>query len=129
MLFENREHAARLMARRLSAHYKNKNPLVLAIPRGTIHMAEIIADTLRGEWDVVLVHKLGAPGQPELASRIPGSTFKDGAVTLSVHSEFHSVLLENLISVAKFVSTDHRINEKRRSPWRFGKRRLSTSKK
>jgi putative phosphoribosyl transferase len=67
MLFENREHAARLLARRLSAYYKNKNPLVLAIPRGAIGMAEIIADVLGGELDVVLVHKLGAPGQPELA--------------------------------------------------------------
>ena len=67
MLFQNREHAARLLARRLSAYYKNKNPLVLAIPRGAIRMAEIIADTLHGELDVVLVHKLGAPGQPELA--------------------------------------------------------------
>lgn len=66
-MFENREHAARLLARRLSAYYKNRNPLVLAIPRGAIHMAEIIADTLGGEVDVVLVHKLRAPGQPELA--------------------------------------------------------------
>jgi putative phosphoribosyl transferase len=67
MLFENREHAARLLARRLSTYYKNKNPLVLAIPRGAIGMAEIIADALGGELDVVLVHKLGAPGQHELA--------------------------------------------------------------
>jgi predicted phosphoribosyltransferase len=67
MLFQNREHAARLLARRLSAFYKNKNPLVLAIPRGALAMARIIADSLGGELDVVLVHKLGAPGQPELA--------------------------------------------------------------
>lgn len=67
MLFENREHAARLLARRLSAHYKNKNPLVLAIPRGAAPMAKIIADSLGGELDVVLVHKLGHPAQPELA--------------------------------------------------------------
>jgi putative phosphoribosyl transferase len=46
MLFENREHAACLLARR---------PLVLAIPRGAIGMAEIIADVLGGELDVVLV--------------------------------------------------------------------------
>ena len=61
MLFENREHAARLLAQRLSAYYKNKNPLVLAIPRGAIRMAKIIADALGGEVDVVLVHKLGRP--------------------------------------------------------------------
>jgi predicted phosphoribosyltransferase len=30
-------------------------------------MAKIIAEGLEGELDVVLVHKLGAPGQPELA--------------------------------------------------------------
>ncbi len=67
MLFENREHAGRLLAQQLSAHYKNKNALVLGIPRGAVPMAEIIADELGGELDVVLVHKLGAPGQPELA--------------------------------------------------------------
>lgn len=80
MLFENREHAARLLARRLSAYYKNKNPLVLAIPRGAIGMAEIIADVLGGELDVVLVHKLGAPGQPELAI---GAIDETGKVFLS----------------------------------------------
>jgi putative phosphoribosyl transferase len=80
MLFENREHAARLLAGRLSAYYKNKNPLVLAIPRGAIGMAEIIADVLGGELDVVLVHKLGAPGQPELAI---GAIDETGKVFLS----------------------------------------------
>jgi len=80
MLFENREHAARLLARRLGAYYKNKNPLVLAIPRGAIGMAEIIADVLGGELDVVLVHKLGAPGQPELAI---GAIDETGNVFLS----------------------------------------------
>jgi putative phosphoribosyl transferase len=80
MLFENREHAARLLARRLCAYYKNENPLVLAIPRGAIGMAEIIADVLGGELDVVLVHKLGAPGQPELAI---GAIDETGKVFLS----------------------------------------------
>jgi predicted phosphoribosyltransferase len=64
----------------LSARYKNKNPLVLAIPRGAIRMAEIIADALGGELDVVLVHKLGAPGQPELAM---GAVDEAGNVFLS----------------------------------------------
>jgi putative phosphoribosyl transferase len=67
MLFANREHAARFLARRLAAHYKNKNPLVLAIPRGAVPMAKLIADSLGGELDVVLVHKLSYPSQPELA--------------------------------------------------------------
>ena len=80
MLFENREHAARLLARRLSAYYKNKNPLVLGIPRGAIPMAKIIADSLGGELDVVLVRKLGHPLQPELAI---GAIDESGNVFLS----------------------------------------------
>jgi putative phosphoribosyl transferase len=67
MRFQNREEAARLLARRLSADYINKNPLVLGVPRGAMSMAKIIADSLGGELDVVLVRKLGHPEQPELA--------------------------------------------------------------
>jgi predicted phosphoribosyltransferase len=67
MRFRSREHAAELLAEHLSAEYKNKNPLVLGIPRGALPMAEIIATTLNGELDVVLVHKLSHPEQPEFA--------------------------------------------------------------
>lgn len=66
MRFHNREHAARLLAEKLAA-YQGQHPLVLGIPRGAIPMAKIIADALGGDLDVVLVHKLGAPGNPELA--------------------------------------------------------------
>src|SRR5574341_2075271 len=66
MTFRNRDHAAGLLAHRL-AEYRGQRPLVLAIPRGAVPMAAIIADSLGGELDVVLVRKLGAPGQPELA--------------------------------------------------------------
>ena len=66
MPFQNREQAAHLLAKRLEK-YRGQNPLVLAIPRGAVPMAKIIADSLGGEMDVVLVHKLGAPGEPELA--------------------------------------------------------------
>jgi predicted phosphoribosyltransferase len=66
MPFRNRTEAARKLAERLHA-YRGRNPLVLAIPRGAVPMARVIADELRGEVDVVLVRKLGAPGNPELA--------------------------------------------------------------
>jgi len=83
MLFANREDAARLLARRLAAHYKNKNPLVLAIPRGAVPMAKIIADSLGGELDVVLVHKLSYPSQPELAV---GAIDENGNVLVLNHA-------------------------------------------
>ncbi|HCX33924.1 MAG TPA: phosphoribosyl transferase [Rhodocyclaceae bacterium] len=66
MLFANREDAARRLARALAVH-DGSNPLVLAIPRGAVPMAKVIAQALHGELDVVLVRKLGAPGNPEYA--------------------------------------------------------------
>ena len=65
-MFENRRDAALKLAARL-AQYKSKNPLVLGIPRGGVPMAQLIAQNLGGEVDVVLVRKLRAPGNPELA--------------------------------------------------------------
>jgi len=79
MLFQNREEAAHLLAEQLKK-YQGQNPLVLAIPRGAVPMAKIIADALGGELDVVLVHKLGAPGNPEFAI---GSVSESGDVFLS----------------------------------------------
>jgi len=66
MVFEDRIDAARKLARAL-AKFRGKNPLVLAIPRGAVPMGRLIADELEGELDVVLVRKLGAPGNPEFA--------------------------------------------------------------
>jgi putative phosphoribosyl transferase len=66
MVFRNRRHAGRLLARKLSV-YKNKHPLVLGIPRGAVPMARVIADVLGGDLDVVLVHKLSHPDELELA--------------------------------------------------------------
>lgn len=65
-MFRDRLDAARQLARRLRT-YRGKNPLVLGIPRGAVPMAELIARELEGEFDVVLVRKLRAPHQPELA--------------------------------------------------------------
>ncbi|MBI3047658.1 MAG: phosphoribosyltransferase [Acidobacteria bacterium] len=66
MAFKNRDETARLLAAQLLA-YKGQYPLVLGVPRGGVPMARIIADALEGEVDVVLVRKLRAPDQPELA--------------------------------------------------------------
>ncbi|MBU2862218.1 phosphoribosyl transferase, partial [Acidithiobacillus ferrooxidans] len=57
---------AELLAHSLAA-YDGKDPLVLAIPRGALPMGRIIANALHGDLDVVLVRKIGAPGNPEYA--------------------------------------------------------------
>ncbi|MGE0825949.1 MAG: phosphoribosyltransferase [Candidatus Binatia bacterium] len=87
MRFRSREHAAQLLAEKLSA-YRNQQPLVLAIPRGAVPMGKVIADALGGDLDVVLVHKLGAPGNPELAI---GSVDESGHLYLGDYLEDLSV--------------------------------------
>jgi predicted phosphoribosyltransferase len=83
MRFRDRAEAAALLARRLAV-YKGHNPLVLGVPRGAVPMARIIADALAGQTDVVLVRKLRAPGQPELAI---GAVDEAGTVVKGVYFE------------------------------------------
>lgn len=78
MAFENRAEAGQMLARRLDK-YRGQHPLVLAIPRGAVPMGKIVADALEGELDVVLVRKLRAPQNPELAI---GSIDETGTVYL-----------------------------------------------
>ncbi|HEY0666411.1 MAG TPA: phosphoribosyltransferase family protein [Gallionella sp.] len=65
-MFRDRVDAAHQLVAALE-RYRGKRPLVLAIPRGAVPMARIIADELGGEVAVVLVRKLRAPGNPEFA--------------------------------------------------------------
>ena len=65
-MFQDRQDAAVQLASRLDA-YRGKNPLVLAIPRGAVPMGKTLARLLKGEFDVVLVRKLRAPFQDEVA--------------------------------------------------------------
>ena len=54
IVFRDRLDAARRLAERLQA-YAGQNPLVLAIPRGAVPMAQCIAQALQGDLDLVLV--------------------------------------------------------------------------
>jgi predicted phosphoribosyltransferase len=65
-MFRDRLEAAGRLADAL-AHYRGTQPLVLAIPRGAVPMAAVLAQRLEGELDLVLVRKLHAPGAPEFA--------------------------------------------------------------
>lgn len=83
MLFENRADAGRQLAAALS-NYGTSHPLVLAIPRGALPVAKVIADALGGALDVVLVRKLGAPYNPEFAI---GSVGESGKVMVADYAE------------------------------------------
>lgn len=65
-MFKDRDDAARQLAARL-VHLRGQRPLILAVPRGAVPMGVILAKALDGDLDLVLVRKLGAPGNPEYA--------------------------------------------------------------
>ncbi len=105
MRFKNRVEAGGLLAERLS-QYRGRHPLVLGIPRGAVPMAKVIADALQGDLDVVLVHKLRAPFQPELAI---------GAIDESGNIYHHEVGVEiPAEDLAREVSTQQKVLRQRR---------------
>jgi putative phosphoribosyl transferase len=65
--FKNRREAGQKLAAILASYKKAKNTLVLALPRGGVPVALEIAQILEIPLDVLMVRKLGAPGQQELA--------------------------------------------------------------
>lgn len=66
MRFRDRRAAGRQLAERL-AHLEGQPLLVLGLPRGGVPVAAEVAQALHAPLDVIVVRKLGAPGQRELA--------------------------------------------------------------
>jgi putative phosphoribosyl transferase len=66
MKFMNRGEAGRRLADKL-LHLKDRQPIVLALPRGGVPVGFEIARALDAPLDIVLVRKIGVPWQPELA--------------------------------------------------------------
>jgi len=64
-MFKDRKQAGKRLAEAL-LKFKAENPVILAIPRGGVPVAYEVAIALDAPLDIVVVRKLGAPGQPEL---------------------------------------------------------------
>ncbi len=79
MLFQDRRQAGEILAEKL-AHYRGRQPLILAVPRGGVIVAEPVWQSLGGELDLIITRKIGAPDQPELAI---GAVSGDGFTTLN----------------------------------------------
>lgn len=81
-MFRDRTDAAQQLSQRLR-HYRGQHPLVLAIPRGAVPIAHVVAEALEGDLDMVLVHKLCAPFEPEVAI---GAVDETGRTWLAPHA-------------------------------------------
>jgi putative phosphoribosyl transferase len=65
--FGNRTEAGLLLAKKLADYADRPDVLVLALPRGGVPVGFEVAKALHAPLDVVIVRKLGTPGQEELA--------------------------------------------------------------
>lgn len=67
-IFADRTEAgARLLPHIRAALPEGCDLVVIALPRGGVPVARVIASALKAPLDVVMVRKVGLPGQPELA--------------------------------------------------------------
>ena len=71
--FADREQAGAELAEAL-VPLALERPLVFAIPRGGVLVAAPVAAKLGGELDVIVVRKVGAPGNPELGLGAVGAS-------------------------------------------------------
>jgi len=82
MPFIDRVDAGKRLAKALMS-YKDQQPVVLALPRGGVPVAAEIAAALGAPLDLILVRKIGVPGQPELAM----GAVVDGGAPMVVRNE------------------------------------------
>jgi putative phosphoribosyl transferase len=67
MRFSDRSAAGRALGERLRALHLQPPLIVLALPRGGVPVGSAVARALQAPLDLLLVRKIGAPGQRELA--------------------------------------------------------------
>lgn len=79
-LFENRTDAGRRLAEALRAYAGRSDLIVLGLPRGGVPVAYEVARALEAPLDLLIVRKLGTPGNPELAM---GAIASGGASVLN----------------------------------------------
>lgn len=102
MIFHDRISAGRKLAQRLS-YLKNKEVVVLGLPRGGVPVAFEVAHEINAPLDVIVVRKLGVPFQPELAMGAVG----EGGVVI----KNDQVIQMANISTEQFAQVQARENE------------------
>jgi predicted phosphoribosyltransferase len=108
MPFTNRTDAGIALAAALS-RYRDRDPVVLALPRGGVPVAAEIARALDAPLDLVIVRKIGVPFQPELAmgAVVDGETpivvRNEDVINLSGvgESEFQAVCRDELAEIER----------------------------
>lgn len=66
-MFANRQEAGKKLAKELASYQKDPDAIVVGLARGGVVLAAEIADALKIPLDLILIRKIGAPGNEELA--------------------------------------------------------------
>lgn len=82
-MFESRTQAGEILASALRV-FAELDPIVYALVRGGVPVAAAVAERLGAPLDLILVRKLGAPFQPELAI---GAVVDGGALATVLHKD------------------------------------------
>ena len=77
MILKDRRHAGRLLAEKVKKTLVDKNAIVFGITRGGVVVADEIARRLKLPLKIIVIKKIGAPLNPELAI---GSIAPEGVV-------------------------------------------------
>jgi predicted phosphoribosyltransferase len=119
--FRDRVDAGKRLAARL-AHYKNQNAVVYALPRGGVPVGKEIAQELHCPFDLIIIRKIGHPGNPEYAL---GAVAEDGLLVVNeeelarVDQQWFEAERENQLEEAR----------RRRELYLKGKERISAAGK
>jgi len=80
MIYKDRKDAGLQLASRLTEYKDREDVLVLALPRGGVVIGYEVAKALNCLLDIIIIRKIGFPGQTELAI---GAVSETGAVVLN----------------------------------------------
>jgi predicted phosphoribosyltransferase len=115
-LFSDRVDGGRQLARRLRYLAGSSNLVVLGLPRGGVPVAFEVARALGAPLDVLVVRKLGVPGQEELAM----GAIASGGVRV-VNSEIVSAIGIDQATIDAIATAEGRELERREHVFRKGR--------
>lgn len=116
-LFADRREAGRKLLEALPA-IEVERTIVVALPRGGVPVAAVIAEGLGVALDVIIVRKIGAPGQPELAV----GAVSDGAEPrITVNEDIARALGLTAEDIARLAEREHSELERREQLYRGGR--------
>ena len=97
-LFKNRQEAAHELAGALD-YVRSDKPVVLGLANGGVPLAEIIADELDAQFDVMLLDRLHAPAAPE---HVVGAVDEHGRISMiQSTARWHHLTSQQMVEPAR----------------------------